>query len=450
MNIIKLTVGLGVSAVVSVGYCQNNASFSASSTNAINYNSGSIAAGDFNADDKTDFVFVNPYSGYTPFTNSHTAGTIAVGLGNGDGTFRSLSNYPIASVEDAFSSGLRRVATADLNHDGLTDVLVTYGYEWGRVAVFTATNGGALVRRADVTASRYCETLDFGDFDGDGNLDFVVSGYAGPFVTIHFGDGSGAFPRATNLVASMIADCAAAGDVNRDGRPDVLVGSYKDDSTSLVIFLNGGNGTFSTATNLSLLQDGYAMARSITLADFNEDGFPDATVGFEDLRVLTVVLQRDGAFSILTNYTLNAGAPYSATADFDGDGFSDLVAGADLLFGKGTGEFIPPELTEMDDDRYHFAVADVNRDGRPDILRSNASVLCYTNSTRPSLRIQKTNNEARISWPAWNGFSLEATPDLNPGSGWSAVSTGVFGDNGRKVFVDPFGASARVFRLRFN
>ena len=71
-------------------------------------------------------------------------------MGDGHGTFGSLNTYDIPPLEAAFFSGLRRVATADLNRDGRTDVVVAYGYEFGRVAVFTATNGGVLIRHADV------------------------------------------------------------------------------------------------------------------------------------------------------------------------------------------------------------------------------------------------------------------------------------------------------------
>ena len=91
-----------------------------------------IAVGDFNGDGKVDFV-----------TAHFDAGTIAVALGNGDGTFGSITNY-------AVGEGLRWVATGDLNGDGLTDIVATYGYEDGRLAVFTARSGGKPSRCCDL------------------------------------------------------------------------------------------------------------------------------------------------------------------------------------------------------------------------------------------------------------------------------------------------------------
>ena len=151
MDTIKLMLALvAVTAVPFFGQCQPGIRFSPSSTNAVGNNPYSnpysIATGDFNGDGNADFVTANIYDD-----------TFTVGLGNGNGTFGSLSNYTIGPH---FITGLRRVATADLNGDGLTDVFVTYGYEVGLIAVFTATNGGALLRQANVIDSRYCDALD--------------------------------------------------------------------------------------------------------------------------------------------------------------------------------------------------------------------------------------------------------------------------------------------------
>lgn len=443
MDTIKLTLELvALIAIPSVGECQPSIRFSPSSTNGVGNNPYSIATGDFNGDGNPDFVTANTYDG-----------TITVGLGNGNGAFGSLSNYSIAPH---FTTGLRRVATADLNRDGLTDVFATYGYEDGRIAVFTATNGGVLLRHADVFDSRYCDTLGFADFDRDGNLDFVVSGYAGSFVTIHFGDGHGAFLTSTNLDIPTFADCVAAGDMNADGRPDVLVGSATIDSPSLLILLNQPDGSFITATNLPLLHDDDPIVRAIAVADFNGDDLPDIAVGFEDQPVLAVVLQREGAFTVWTNYVLNAEAFYCVTADFNGDGFPDLATDADLLLGKGNGEFLFPRNGEFipphDKDEFpsSVAVADLSRDGRPDVLWTFGSVFCSTNNTRPSLHIQKANSQVRISWPAWNAFSLQVATNLNGTSDWSVVTTGVTQFNGRNALLEHVQSPARYFRLRSN
>jgi hypothetical protein len=446
MDTIKLTlalVALTLIVIPSVGECQPGIRFTPSSTNAVGNNPYSIATGDFNGDGNPDFVTANIYDD-----------TITVGLGYRNGTFGALSNY---SVGPHFSTGLRRVATADLNRDGLTDVFVTYGYEFGRIAVFTATNGGALLRHADVFDSRYCSTLGFGDFDGDGNLDFVVSGYAGSFVTIHFGDGRGAFPTSTNLNISSFADCVAAGDLNGDGRPDVLVGSATIDSPSLLILLNQPDGSFITATNLPLLHVDDPTVRAIAVADFDGDDSPDIAVGFEDQAVLTVVLRREGAFTVWTNYVLNAEAFYCVTADFNGDGFPDLATEADLLLGKGNGEFLFPRNGEFvpphdEDDEFpsSVAVADLSRDGRPDILWTFGSVFCSTNNTRPSLQIEKTEDQVRVSWPPWDAFSLQTATNISVHARWTAVTNGVTRPNGRNVLAQPADSPAMCFRLGSN
>src|SRR5262249_14304070 len=70
------------------------------------YNTTSRAAGDFNHDGATDLATVNA-------DNS----TVAVLLGNGDGTFAGAVTYPAGS-------GIRAVAAGDFNGDGNLDLAV--------------------------------------------------------------------------------------------------------------------------------------------------------------------------------------------------------------------------------------------------------------------------------------------------------------------------------------
>lgn len=378
--------------------------------------------------------------------------SVAVGLGVGDGTFLSVSNYVVQPVDGSPFAHVRQIATADLNGDGLSDVLALYGFEPGRVAVFTATNGGVLVRQTDVVAQRYCNSLAVADFNADGNPDFVVNGYLTNEVTIHFGDGRGAFPASVKVGTPVFAQCLAAADVNVDGRPDVLAGYYYNSGGSPVgILLNQPDGTFTTVTNIPIgityPFDNFPSV--ITVADFNADGWPDFACGEDDGPGLTIVMQRAGIFTVFTNYVLSSSdVDQCAAADFNGDGITDLATEANLLVGKGNGEFIPSRPAQDDQVRGSLAVADVNRDGRPDILGSAGWFNCATNHTRPSLRIERAGNQARISWPAWEGFTFQTANSLNTEPGWTVVNDGVTQSNGRNVVVQPAESPAKYFRLK--
>jgi len=442
-----------LAVVVYAGHSQSDLRFVLASEVPTAESARAIATGDFNGDGRPDFVYGNYF--FPPFGDS-----IVVALGAGDGTFHSISNYLIGRPDLGFSLYLRKVATADVNRDGLTDVLAAFGWENSRVAVFTGTNGGALFRQPDVMADRYCSSLDFGDFNGDGHLDFVVNGYLEKHIVIHFGNGQGAFPTSTILPLPFFASTVAAADVNGDGRPDILAGirgNYigSDGSVglpSVLVLWNRPGGNFNTRTSIQLnhrFSDSEPTA--ITVADFNTDGWLDIVAGVDEGSGLTVALQRAGVFTVLTNEVLGGESIQSAAvADFNGDGVPDLVTDRHYFVGKGNGEFIPSLPWGPDERSVSLAVADVNRDGRPDLLRAISCINCLTNDTRPKLRIEKAENHTRVSWPAWLGFTLKAAPDLLPNTAWTVVNEDVMQANGRNMVVHPMESPARFFRLEGN
>ena len=68
--------------------------------------------------------------------------------------------------------------------------------------------------------------VNSGDFDGDGKLDVVYTGYSPREVTILLGDGKGDFARAKlegiTAEANTNYDVIVA-DVNKDGKPDIIL-----------------------------------------------------------------------------------------------------------------------------------------------------------------------------------------------------------------------------------
>ncbi len=227
------------------------------------------------------------------------------------------------------------------------------------------------------------------DFNRDGKLDLAVASAGSSTVSIFLGKGDGRFnsPTTVTIPGGCLDYMLAAGDFNKDGNPDLVAVCGVQPT---VWFLPGlGTGQFGTPVSTTLPQptvegwiDGYF--NNFAVADFNGDGALD-------LVLVTGILQQnaaleldlvpgngDGTFGtpspILQNYLGGA----VVTADFDGDGKPDLAIDQGegstpslaILRGDGKGSFqtIATYPTPGSLLIGSLAVADLNRDGKPDLI----------------------------------------------------------------------------------
>ena len=168
----------------------------------------------------------------------------------------------------------------------------------------------------------------------------------------------------------------AVADVNGDGKPDILVAGAKGNSPSVAVLLGNSDGTFQPAQTYST-GVGY---NSIAVADVNRDGKPDVIVAGGNGAVLFG--NGDGGFQPAQLYQTST-ASWAAVADVNGDHIADLlVAGvpgcsfegsAGVLLGNGDGTF--GTMKAYCSGGYQptsIAVADVNGDGKPDLVVDNS------------------------------------------------------------------------------
>jgi len=220
------------------------------------------------------------------------------------------------------------------------------------------------------------------------------------------------------------------------------------DFPSVEILLGQSNGSFLTATNIPVFNDADPATRSITVADFNGDGYPDMAVGLEDEPSIAIVLQRPEGFSVFTNYFVSSEAFYCVTADFNGDGYPDLATPNDLLIGKGNGEFTLALPEDYGWSGTSLAIADVNQDGRPDVLWTMGLPICSTNSSIPTLRMGNVGGRPQMSWPAWNSFLVQSTTNLKANADWTTVTNPPTEVSGRNLLAFPVDVGGRYFRLK--
>jgi hypothetical protein len=324
---------------------------------AVTYSSGgssaaSVAIADVNGDSKPDILVANICDTNNNIcSNPGGSGSVGVLIGNGDGTFQSAVTYPSGGVSPLF------VAVADVNRDGKPDIVVANWCAGG------CSNSGG--------------TGSVGVLLGKGNGAFQA------VVTY----GSGGFDALSTAVA----------DLNGDGKLDIVVsncssnGSACSGSGVIGVLLGNGDGTFQTAVDYD---SGGLEAYSVEVADLNGDLKPDLVVanvcptsGPCNMGDAGVLLGNgDGTFQTATAYPAGVASQSVAVTDVNGDGKLDIVmSGGDIgcddgfcdglvivLLGNGDGTLQGAVSYSSGGDRpASVKVADVNGDGKPDILVAN-------------------------------------------------------------------------------
>jgi FG-GAP-like repeat len=315
------------------------------------YNASSVAVADVNGDGKPDLIVANSCSESTCTAD----GSVAVLLGNGDGTFKTAVSY------DSGGRTAISVAVADVNGDGKPDLLVLNEFcsssTCSSINEVTVGAMGVLLNNGDgtfQTAVAYdsggviASSIAVGDVNGDGKPDVVVaqcSGlslgicYGGGAAGVMLGNGNGTFQAAVNYSSGEnLPNAVALADINGDGHLDILVtnhysGDHGDQDGSLAVLLGNGDGTFQTAVTY----DPGGAASGLAIADLNGDGKLDAVVtesncGFCNNQGPSPALavfagNGDGTFQSAVRFAASADAVSVVAADLNGGGLPDLVVG---------------------------------------------------------------------------------------------------------------------------
>ncbi len=378
---------------------------------AVNYSSGAataqgIAVADLNGDGKLDVAIVNECVSNSNCSN----GIVSVLLGNGDGTFQNAINSSSAGIEST------AIVIGDVNGDGHPDVLVSNSCEntsncsYGTVGVLLGNGDGTLQNAVQYgSGGTYAQSLALADLNRDGKLDVVVSNQcpmnsncqSGNAASVLLGNGDGtfqsgiAYAAGSNDFMAMMGPSLTTvlvGDVNGDGNPDVLVTdscygtSFICNTGSINVLLGYGDGTLQAGV---IYPTGSWNSYGMAVADVNGDGKPDLLIANEcgdttctGGSVSVLLSNGDGTFQAPVTYS--SGGEYAywiAAADVNGDGKADIVVTnqcttssncsqgvVGVLLGNGDGTFQAPTTYSTNNNGETVVLADVNGDNKLDIV----------------------------------------------------------------------------------
>jgi hypothetical protein len=331
---------------------------------------------DADGDGWIDILLVNGKD-WTPRGHRTTA---ALYRNNHNGTFTDITQGSGLDVE-MYGIG---VAVADYDNDGRDDVYIT-ALEGDRL--FHNEGNGKF---KDVTAASGIKNASFGtsaawlDYDRDGKLDLFVANYV-------------------QWTQKGDLWCSLDGNVKSYCTPE----SYK--GTSSKLFHNIGGGRFEDVTNKAGLGDPTSKSLGVTVADFDNDGWPDIFVSNDTQPNKLYHNNQNGTF---TEKGMSAGVAFGEDgvargamgvdwSDYDRTGRAHLLVGnfsnqmLGLYHNEGNGLFVDEapsssvgreSLLSLSFGVFFF---DYDLDGYPDILTSNGHIEEEIGRVQPKIKYQE-------------------------------------------------------------
>jgi hypothetical protein len=215
------------------------------------------------------------------------------------------------------------------------------------------------------------------DFDGDGHLDFASANFqsAPNDLSVWYGDGHGGFGRPEFHALGLGPFSIAAGDVNHDGHPDLAVAVA--DASKITVLLWTPSG-FTVSSNIDFPSDSVELPlpgnpRDVVIRDFDRDGNADLAYTLYNGSAVQITRGAgDGVhWSGTTGWDIGQGVHGLATADLNNDGRPDLVV-TNALQGTAYVEYNagskpgPLETYIVGRSPRNVAIGDFNHDRYPD------------------------------------------------------------------------------------
>lgn len=283
-----------------------------------------LAIGDLNEDNLPDIVIATFYGNYTAVFFNQGNRQFAAPV------FTQPPDLPNPGFPDAEFFGLE---IADFNGDGRNDVVALQDQVNQRLRFFNVNSNGALTGYLTLdqleTNTSYERVITVGDINGDSRADVVVGG-GGPFgvrnISFVFGQppgvplsityGFGVEDKTTSIEVS---------DIDNDNDKDLVV-SFIDTTTptrhSIQIFKNSGN-QFEPQPKMFLEYPFEPV--DITVGDFNSDGIKDIASLISGVMARIAYGDANGNYVNEIYYALPNSA-FLDSADLNRDGKPDLVS----------------------------------------------------------------------------------------------------------------------------
>ena len=352
-----------------------------------------------------------------------------------------FTNAPGSPI--SVQGGPGNILIRDMNNDRKLDLVVAAGGTRSVTILEGKGNGQFAVALSNTTLAEEPHEIAAGDVNGDSNLDIAVATHDSYGVTLLTGDGKGGLTKAPTPVVMKMGQHPhthglALADINRDNKLDLITCNSTDNDISLA--LGDGRGNFTRGPqSYPVGPSPYPFANG----DVNNDGWLDIVATatatgpkrrehLPSSRALTLLLSDAKGGLTPHQLPLRTGEPwFAAIADLNGDSRPDIVAthhdqsAMTVMIGDGRGGFTEANGSPFDFgvSLFHLITADVDRDGRMDVVATSGD----------SLRVLLGDGHGAFkqaaSIPVGPGAWRVATADLNGDGAIDVVTTNLEGNS---------------------
>jgi hypothetical protein len=280
----------------------------------LNSTYGSTNWQDFNNDGYLDLIVSGNYSTH-------------IYINNGNRSFTELMKTSIPGVINS------SVATGDYDNDGDIDVLlIGYSNNNQRITKLYRNNGNNKFTEQKYFSS--VETVDnssvsFIDYDNDGDLDILLTGLndKNAISYIYRNNGDNSFSKQSDISFTGLYNCSInMGDFDGDGDLDLLLSGQDSESSCVTkIYLNNGNNGFTEQTEINLPGVSSGTANFV---DFNNDGLLDILLIGSNCAVIYLNNGNDDFTELFKTPFLPIENSSTSFADYDNDGDIDILISA--------------------------------------------------------------------------------------------------------------------------
>jgi hypothetical protein len=335
--------------------------------------------------------YTNSLTGIAPTISVAAVGEVSVLLGKGDGTFGTAQTFDVGMDPTS-------VAVADLNGDGIPDLVVT-NQGGNTISVLLGNGAGTFATAQTLTVGTAPTAVAAADLDGDGKPDLVVANSGDGTVSVlrnttTRGAATFSFVLAQQPNVGPDPIAVAVADINNDGKLDLVVtnhaGASDAGSGTVTVLLGNGDGTFQKNPQIIMVGSGPTAApfnagpAGVAVADLNNDGNLDIVAATQGDYTVTVLLNATASGASTVSFTaqpifaLDALIDSVTVADVNGDGKPDFVGAysryygrVPVLLGDGDGSFQVRPMFRVGSNPDSVAVADLNGDGKPDAVAAD-------------------------------------------------------------------------------